>query len=220
MPRIIERTVYAFAELSDTAKEAARESWRLQNRDDEWWGGVFDNVVECAKCLGIEIDTHTVKLHGGKTGHMPSIYFHGFWSQGDGASFCGRYNLKPDAVEAITAHAPKDEELRAIAKELTKLQITARLKVSGTLKCRITTNNSNYCHSNTMNFETVYVDTEDEAPNPSDQEDKSMAALLRRFADWIYARLEAEDEYLNSDECIDEQLTSNEYVFDEDGAMI
>ena len=213
MPRTIERTVYAFAELSDAAKEAARDSWRLQNRHDEWWDGVFNDAVECAECLGIEID-------GGKTGHRPSIYFSGFWSQGDGASFRGRYNLKPDAIEAVTAYAEQDEELRAIAEGLTRLQVTARLKYGGALECRITTDNSNYCHSNTMNFETVYVDTENEAPNPSEQEEDDLAVLFRRFADWIYDRLERENEYLNSDECIDEQLTSNEYEFDEDGAMI
>jgi hypothetical protein len=40
---------------------------------------------------------------------------------------------------------------------------------------------------------------------------------LRAFMDWIYRQLEIEYEWLVSDECVDENIRSNEYEFDENG---
>lgn len=40
---------------------------------------------------------------------------------------------------------------------------------------------------------------------------------MREFADWIYSRLEAEYEYQNADEQVDESIRINEYEFAEDG---
>jgi hypothetical protein len=43
---------------------------------------------------------------------------------------------------------------------------------------------------------------------------------MRDFADWIYDRLEAEYEYLISDEYVDEYLNDSDNMYDESGAII
>jgi hypothetical protein len=48
--------------------------------------------------------------------------------------------------------------------------------------------------------------------------ENDLQALLCRFADWIYEQLEAENDYLHSDEYVDERLADDE--FDEDGVLV
>lgn len=51
MPRKVESTVYKFEELSDRAKERARDWYRQGALDYEWW----DSVYEDAKRIGLKI---------------------------------------------------------------------------------------------------------------------------------------------------------------------
>ena len=55
----------------------------------------------------------------------------------------------------------------------------------------------------------------DEVGEPDED---AFAQLMRDFADWIYKTLEAEHDWLTSDEVVDEALA--EETFDEDGAVI
>lgn len=210
MPRTIERTVYKFSELSERAKDKARSAMRYRDVEfDNWWGFTFEDAVTVAALMGIDI---------GRDGRRPAICFSGFCSQGDGASFSGWYNHKPDAVANVRAHAPQDEELIAIAEGLVVMQTTARLVHGARLYARIETS-GHYSHSGTMGIgDANYVDTEGEAPHCPDEIADDLLALFRRFADWIYAQLEAEHDYLTSDEHLDEYLSKEE--FDEDGSVI
>lgn len=208
MPRAIERTVYKFAELSEAAKETAREHERQTYQDFNWWDWCYEDAIICAKCLGIELDAK-------------NISFSGFSSQGDGASFTGYYDFKADAVAAITAHAPQDQTLLKIAEEQTALQTHARLVHGAHIHARITrSRNSHYVHSNTMDIEAKYVNTDNEALATSEELDQAMTRLMRSFADWIYKQLEDENDWLNSDECIDERLNESDDEFDEDGSVV
>lgn len=217
MPRTVERTVYEFSELSESAKERARDKYREHGISYDWWDSIYEDAVNIATYLGITIDTHTVKLHGGGTRQDPCIYFSGFWSQGDGAMFTGRYEYKADACERIKTET-SDQTLTDIAAELTVMQLTARLQHTCQLEARITNGNHHYSHSGCMNVEVSYCDCPDGSPDVTDEAEKQLTDLMRRFADWIYAQLEAEDEYLNSDERVDECLADDE--FDEDGDVV
>lgn len=222
MPRVIERTVFKFSELSDSAKETARDAYRLNNHHDEWWDYVYEDAVECGRLMGINIDTRPTKLHGGGVGFEPNIYFSGFSSQGDGACFTAGYSATDDdPVTAIMGHAGRDEKLKSIAKELALLQVTTRLKGCGTLNGVITSNSHRYSHSNTMDCSATYTGVNGDADHDVPEEvEEALRDLMRRFADWIYRQLEAEYEYLNSDGCIDEQLSNNGDEFDEDGSIV
>lgn len=219
MPRTVERTVYKFSELSNSAKEAARSAYRPNNYHDDWWEFVYEYAVECGRLLGINIGTQSFKLWGSKTQENPNINFSGFSSQGDGACFAGMYSCADDPVTAIENHVNADSVLIPIAKELALLQVTTRLINGGALEGRIT-NSGHYHHSGTMDCTANYVDVENEANSVPEETEEALTALMRRFADWIYSQLEAESNYLGSAEYIDEQLNDNGDEFDEDGSIV
>ena len=51
------------------------------------------------------------------------------------------------------------------------------------------------------------------------EDEQEITDQLRRFADWIYARLEADYEWRNADAQIDENIISNEFEFYADGII-
>lgn len=188
---------YEFHELSDKAKEAAREWYRTWAFEDKWWDAVYDDARVCASKMGIDID---------------SIYFRGFSLQGDGACFVGRFEGKTDAEAAIKEYAPKDEWLQKIAVRLSKLSLKYPK-----LSAKVRQFNSHYSHSYTIELEgACYVITKDE--DEFDEElpatdEEELLSCFRSFSDWIYEQLKEEWDYLNSDEQIDEAIEGNEYLF-------
>ncbi len=212
MPEVIDRTVFSFDELSDEAKEKAREKTREWATAHDWWDAVYEDAAKIAELLGIEIDTRGMKSH------EPNIMFSGFSSQGDGASFTGHYKANPDACKAIAEYAPQDEILEAIARDLTLMQITSRFSTGSLLGAHISVS-GHYCHSGTMDINPYLVyELYNDDLNVTPEAEKECTRLMRAFADWIYDRLEAEHEYLTSDEVIDEQLADED--FNEDGTLI
>lgn len=203
--------LYTFDELSDGAKEKARDWWRQHVfSDSSDWEFVFEDAIECAKILGIEIASHSVPLMNGKTRQEPSIYFSGFSSQGDGASFEGSYQYAKGAAKKIRQHAPQDKELHRIADELQHLQkkhfyrLLAQMKVSG-----------RYSHSGCMAVDVT--GTQDCYGFEDQRTEEVFTELMRDFADWIYRQLENEYNYQTSDEVADEALLANGYTFLADG---
>lgn len=94
--------------LSKERRDALLEKHCDANVFDEWWDSVYEMFVEDCAEKGIEVDTHTIRTVGDKQAQCHSIYFSGFWSQGDGACFdghvsdwpkflasCGRADLVP-----------------------------------------------------------------------------------------------------------------------------
>ena len=216
----VEQTEFTFDKLTDKAKQYAREQYTdVGYLSDDWWDCVYEDAVEVAKLLGIEINSDTYKSRNGRVFNETSIYFSGFCSQGDGASFSGRYECMPDAVRDITAHAPQDETLLDIAKDLTLSQVTARMLFGKTLQVSITTS-GRYSHSGNMVFGWYEVESlefnEDDVDLTEIQND--IEGCLRRFASWIYKQLETQHDWLYSDECVDQYLEGE--IFDEDGNVI
>jgi len=194
-----------FADLNEKAKDRARDGARLWNTDHDWWNCTYEDVIECGKLLGIEIESQ-------------NLTFSGFSCQGDGASFIGRYSSIPDIVKNITEHAPQDETLHAIARELTTFQVTMRMHTGDEMSVNIK-RTGRECHSMTMYVdETWGVFGTGVGSDHTQERIDILLDLMRRFADWIYARLEDEYEYLTSNECVDEALA--EHDFEEDGTMI
>ena len=186
---------YQYAELSEKAKEKARDWYRDASAEDSFWSeSILKDSARIGESLGIVFDDRNGK---------PNIFFSGFSSQGDGACFEGYWSYKRGMVKAIAEDYPKDGELYRIALELSKIAqrtfytVSARVKHSG-----------HYYNSGCMS-----VDVENEK-GPDVEEDITQA--LRDFADWIYKSLESEYDYQNSDSTIAESIEANEYEFDID----
>lgn len=203
--RVLETPVYHYAELSPAAQEKAREWWRAGLTEcSSFSEHVIEDAARVASILGIEFDES-------RNDKSPAVYWSGFWCQGDGASFTGRYSYAKGAPAAIRTYAPQDAELHGIADDLQRLQ---RQYFYG-LCARITTSD-NYCHAYTMRADVDHA--RDEARDISSAEDR-LLQLMRDFANWIYRQLEAEYDYQTSDENVAENIEANEYEFTENGAI-
>ena len=206
MPQVIEITVYTIDELSDAAQEAARAWYRESCLDYEWYDFVYEDFGTICGILGLTLRTSPVRLYGGGTREKPHLWFRGFWSQGDGASFEGSYAHAKGAAKGIRAHAPKDTELHRIADALQTVQRRNFFQIHASIGQR-----GRYCHEYTMAIE-VERDSPTWQP-PTDDAEDTVTEAMRDLARWLYRQLRQEYEHLTSDAAIDETLAANEWSF-------
>lgn len=186
--------ILKFAELSDSAKEKARQWYREAGNSDEWWDSVYEYTKTVAALMGVRID---------------SIGFSGFSCQGDGAHFTGGFGYAKGCVKAVRAYASQDTELHRIAQDWQALQARYFYRLTGTIS-----HYGHYQHSNCTRFE-VYAD----GLHATIEAEEAVAEVLRALMDWLYTKLEKESDYLNSDASVDENIKANEYEFTEDGTV-
>jgi hypothetical protein len=197
--RVVETQVFQYAELSDKAKERARQWYRdASQQDDDYSEFVLSDAETIAGLMGIEFN---------RRGDKPAVYWSGFWSQGDGASFEGRFEPVRDAAEKVKAYAPQDESLHVIAESL----------AAGLAGDVALWSGRNYYHSGMMQFEAESVDANGDDVNVTAEAEAATRDALRRFADWIYRQLESAYEHENSDSNIAEIIEANEYEFTAEG---
>lgn len=186
--------VYKFSELSEQAKERARDWYREVNNDDFSFHAecVISYAKEVAELLGITID---------------KIYYSGFSSQGDGACFTGSFDSKNINLKKLTEEYPGNQKLEDIA-----LLLLLTKPLTATIEHR-----RHYYHEHSMDI-TCYGG-DDEKPGQMEEVD-ILTDALRSFACWIYRRLESEWEYVNSSEFVDDAIECNEYEFTEEGERV
>lgn len=188
-----------FDKLSDAAKERARAWWRGLGGDFDG-SDQFEDFANVAAILGIEFAERPC----GQLRNVPAIYFSGFWSQGDGASFEGTYSYRKGCKREIREYAPQDTRLHQIADSLVLVQ---RRHFYG-LSAKIT-QSGHYSHEYTM--------AADIERHGEEYESEELLECFRDFARWMYHQLESEYEYRTSDEQVDETILANEYTFLPDG---
>lgn len=210
MAEIIETTVYGLKELSDAAKEKARDWYRQGAFDDDWYWAVYSDFEQICDILGNSLARVPVRLFGGGSRQKPCIWFTGFASQGDGACFEGGYSYARGSARSIRGYAPKDEELHRIADTLRRVQWSNFFQLSARI-----THRGRYYHEYSME---IGVDRDSPAYQAmtATAEDE-ISEALRDLARWLYGKLEDEHDYLNSDEVVDEAIIANGYSFTEDG---
>lgn len=203
------REVFKFDELSDQAKEKAREWYRQGALDYEWYEHVYEDAATCGAILGIAICQKSVKLMGGGTRLDPSIYFSGFCHQGQGAAFDGRYEYAKGASKKIRRHAPQDKELHSIADRLQEVQRKSFYRLKAQVKQK----------GNYFWLDVSVYDSETGDYAMKQWQDDEVTECMRDFAHWIYRQLEKEHDWLMSDECVDDSIRANEYEFYGNGAI-
>lgn len=172
----------------------------------EWWEGVYDIFVKDCAEKGICVDTHDVKTMDGKTASRPSIYFSGFWSQGDGACFNGNVN---DWPKFLTACGRAD-------------LMPMYEKINDSLGLRWA-QNGHYYHSGCTYFDSdLYVgnpynedddvlqyatwDAIMESGDIFDALEDDFIKYVRDLMDGLYSTLEEEHDYLADDERVVEYI--------------
>lgn len=217
------RTVYQFAELSDRAKETARDWWRgVISESIDWAEYVIDqDAPETAALLGIDMNQHPVKLMNGSTVYRPRIY----WSldRSGGVGFDAEYRYQPGALAKLLRDRPAtytdrdgnvqpcetNTELHAIAR---RLQAAQRPNFYG-LTAKIRAGRRDECSISVEVFDREGYEAAGKAADEID-------AALQDFAHWIYSSLQRELDYRMSDEAVDEDITANTYEFNEDGEIV
>lgn len=220
MSKTIEVEVYKYGELSESAQQKARE-WYLEGMDYEWWDSVYEMAIEDGKEKGFYID---------------KIYFSGFCSQGDGASWVGQVDVR--------------QWLEEYGVDSIGMSAWCQLIQEGivTMHCKVVANNSHYCHESTMQFQDIEDESgfndDDEMQLPSIFKGMSVANLFdiigsdsecpfdtveaitqeitesgRQYARDIYARLREEYDYLCSEEMMLDHFDCNDYYFTNEGKL-
>jgi hypothetical protein len=195
-----------FSELSDKAKARVRNEHRYYEVHDDWWDYTYEDAQRMGLLLGIEIDDRRFKTLGGGTSTSPNISF-----DDHDVSFTGKYTFVSGAADKVKTET-NDAELLRIAEALTAIQVSVKLLHGFTHECEI----SSECQ----------FDQFDGPDDPFDDGDysasqKEIDQLVRvDFAAWIKKQLDAEEEWLTSDECLDNRLSDDDIEYDEDGNTI
>lgn len=199
MPHIQSKTVYLFHELSETAKERARQKTREWACEDSfWYESVIEDFITIAGLLGYETD-------------HKSVYFSGFSSQGDGACFVGTFRSRDYQPAKLPNYAPQDAELQRINAELASF-----LKEHPNFFARIS-HYGHYSHEHSTRFACEELDADENEDITTGETEDAFKEISRDLMRWLYRQLEREYEWQNADEQIDDMLTANEYEFNEDG---
>lgn len=194
-----------FNQLPERDRDAILDKHRDINTDYNWWDHAYENFKVDMEAKGIEVD---------------QMYFSGFWSQGDGASFTGRIRDWPGFEE--------HHKVGLLPIHIEHLADWGAANIS---------TGGNYSHSGTMRL--TY-----EVPWPNDIEDEHfiesfwphkdelrLAVCMSEFckldyvsfeegvieacrdhADQLYKDLEEEYEYLTSDEAVLDTMEANEML--------
>lgn len=190
--RVIETTVYKFNELSDKAKETARDWYREGALNNDWYDFVYEDAQRILNLAGFTID---------------KIYFSGFSSQGDGACFTGSWKADNVKLGEAIKEAPQDKDILRIANEIeriTKLWPESNMTVK---------HSGHYYHK----YETTFEVNSDNKGNLEEGSEEAIIEVSRDAMEWIYRRLENEYNFMNEDDQIDENIIANEYEFEETG---
>jgi hypothetical protein len=219
--KTIEVEVYKYGELSESAQQKARE-WYLESMDYDWWDSVYEMAIEDGKEKGFYID---------------KIFFSGFHSQGDGASWIGQVDVR----QWLEENLPDSIGLSAWC-QLIQEDVVSK-------HCKVVANNSHYCHDSTMQFEDIedhtdeftddwlmelpsifkgmevqhlfdIIDTDTNCTLKSTEGiTQAIAESGRQYAKDIYHRLREEYEYLCSEEMMLDHFDANDYHFTNEGKL-
>lgn len=203
MPNVKEITVYQFEELSESAKQRARE-WFAQTIefDAEY---CHERIEEVGKMIGITFDGRTVQTMGGKTRTVPDFS----WDIDRGAffKFSGSYEFKKGFAAKIRKEFKRGdkhwEALFDCVDMLVSIQRSHGFRISASI-------NGDHYRSN------IYVQAQKDGDD-CDAADADMQDAMETFAHWAMNLIRMNFEWEYSAECIDDNIIANEYEFDEDG---
>lgn len=199
-------TIYQFDELSDEAKERAREHERETFDFSFHAEYVTDYWRDALALIGFDDST---------------IYWSGFWSQGDGACFtCKRVDTDKLAAYClgtldVSEFGDTLEKLRPAfdAHELDWLTYLDAFSDFSFSVCSV----GRYTHENSASLDCDGYSRSELVDDAIERFREVCEELRRDICRAIYSALEQEFEYQTADEQIDEVIRANEFEFTEDG---
>lgn len=198
--------IYTYDELPDAAKAKARDWWRQLSQDDTFWSEcTISEAKEQGGYMGLDIE---------------NVYFSGFWSQGDGACFEGRWNaanVKAEIVADGWGASDATEQIKGIAAGFAAFA-KAWPESSFTVK-----HSGHYSHENCTDFSVSLGWDADNNEALTAEEWRAakceIISMAKGFMRWIYRQLEAAHDDYYADEQIEAAIIANEYEFTADGEI-
>lgn len=224
--RTIQTNVYTYDELSDEAKEKARDWYRQCDAGDNYFAETpVNEFLEIGAALGFTFAPANPNRQPRKP--RDAVYYEGFSHQGSGASFDASWaarDLSADKVRAIMADRPAtytdangktqtshtNADLQPILAGFLDL-VTAEPESSASVRA-----SHRYQSLAVEYYPSDLPNDESDRENMAARED-TFKSLCEDFASWLYRVLETEYEYQNSDEYVAETIIANDYEFTADG---
>lgn len=219
--RVKHTNLYKYEELSDDAKERARD-WYCSTGDAAEFQleNVLEEFPQVAKALGWSLS----KARGP---NRLAVYYSGFSSQGDGACFEGSWRAKDCDPAALLADRPqmyidatgKSEtcKLNAELHNVAAPFISLAVRFPGATGESTHTSHYYHAHSTDISFDSgLDGETDTYSLDVEVAAEKFHEATID-LANYLYHWLEMEHEYANSDEAVAETIIANEYEFTEEG---
>ena len=211
-----------YAELNDDVKERLRQNHAEHAAYDSWWDCTKEQYKEGGTERGFDID---------------DMYFSGFWSQGDGASWTGQIGIKQFLTYHLKPSNPQFAQYTVLGELVSDRGIADKWIYP---RVKVTTSGQ-YSHQYSMDVAEVEVeeceddDTVAEGPlaganvgelilqviNPAlDDLNTWMQDEARDYAGEYYKALEADYEYITGEASLierDEEYTEDGEIDDERG---
>lgn len=218
---------YSFEELSPEAQEKALDTFRDINTDyASWHDPIIEGFIEdMSEEFGVDIDTG-------------DVFYTGFYSQGDGASFKGTVDEREkffknalslkssEFLDMGDEEKSDDEELVTLMGDLRNIGFDNRERLKPEdFYITFTKSSSRYEHSNTMDID-LEVDSFDDKEDDErdfqsfvDKIEQESLKWARGKADELYSSLSRYYEELQEDDEVKETIIANDYRFNEDGSQ-
>lgn len=189
--------VYSLDELDEKARRKALDDFKSKTME---WIELDSETSEMKRLLEM-FGFNDVK-----------VYYSGFCSQGDGASFTGSYKHVVGGLKAVKEEFAGDWFKEVI--EYLELLEAINKKCFYSLLYRIKSSGRFYCHANTMQIDYI---SDYRGDRPFDKYEDELLEYVRGIGNTFYRMLEkAYDGYL-SDESLIQNIEDNEYEFYENG---
>lgn len=205
--------LYTYSELSDEAKEKARDWMRnivARSPDTFFAESVIDDFVEVAKACGF-----TLRPKRGSRATQ-AVYWDGFSHQGSGASFDASWSAADVDVAAMLANRPATyTDMDGMIRE-SKCNVRLRSVLEDFASFAKDHPDGSGRAEAAGHYHGMRCELDDESPHPGEQ--NTFQELCTDLAHWLYTTLGAEYEYQLSDDVIAESLEANNYEFTEDGS--
>lgn len=187
----IVKTYLKFEELNEEQKKKVLDNYRSINVDfHDWHDYTLEEFKGILELLGFV---------------NPKIYYRGFWSQGDGACFVGKFKMPIDKDDLKNRVKKVKEEYPFVIERTNNL---------------FDFENLNFDKDYDEKFDEIYHRGHYFHENSIYCHNEELLEFCKYFSQEIYSSLSNEYDYLTSDEAIKETILSNDYEFDIDTLKI
>lgn len=200
-------TLFTYDELSDAAKQKARDNeqqFQLSLMDKYLRDVVENDFVPVAKMFGLKFrDAHK---------RWPGVWWSIKDKPDDYVDFDGWYSYEENALPHVKEFDPTDTRLHDIVSRLTNLQAAYSHTLLGT-----------FDHKNTLSPLFVSRWDGDDGPWEESLDHKDTEVLQQIFIDfkiWMRDRLQEEFRFCQSKEFLEYEIQEKGYLFNEKGTHI